>query len=102
MSDKKQNNLNLDISPEVAEGTYSNLVVITHSPSEFIIDFAQTMPGTNNPTIRERIVLAPMHCKRFLNALKENIDRYENQFGMITEPGRRDDGTVPYDILGKA
>ena len=103
MDDKKKQGLSLDFTPDVLTGTYSNLVVISHSPSEFIIDFAQAMPGTKNPTVRQRIVMAPMHAKRFMMALQENVQRFESNFGKISEPqapGMSD--TVPYDIIGKA
>ena len=103
MDDKKKQELSLDFSPEVLKGTYSNLVVISHSPSEFVIDFAQAMPGTKNPTVRQRIVMAPMHAKRFLMALQDNINRFEKTFGSIGEPQMPGMGdTVPYDIIGKA
>jgi hypothetical protein len=103
MDDKKKQELNLDFTPDVLTGTYSNLVVISHSPSEFIIDFAQAMPGTKNPTVRQRIVMAPMHAKRFMMALQDNVNKFEHTFGAISEPqmpGMSD--TVPYDIIGKA
>ena len=96
-------NLKLDIAPDVARGTYSNLAIITHSPTEIILDFAQMMPGTQNPTVRERIVMNPIHAKRLLNALTENISKFEQNFGVIEEPMPMHDGnTVPYNLLGKA
>lgn len=100
--DPKQNqqNLKLNIAPEVAEGTYSNLVVISHSPTEIIMDFAQMVPGVDGATVRQRIIMNPVHAKRTLAALNDNIRKYEQQFGQIEEP--MVDGTVPYDILGKA
>ena len=95
-----QQNLKLNIAPEVAEGTYSNLVVISHSPTEIIMDFAQMVPGVDGATVRQRIIMNPVHAKRTLAALNDNIRKYEQQFGPISEPSA--DGTVPYDILGKA
>jgi hypothetical protein len=79
---KKQ--INLDLKPEVAQGTYSNLAIITHSRSEFILDFAAMLPGLAKPEVRSRIVMTPEHCKRLLGALTENINRFENQFGAIS------------------
>ena len=103
MDDKKKQELSLDFTPDVLTGTYSNLVVISHSPSEFIIDFAQDMPGTKNPTVRQRIVMAPMHAKRFMMALQDNVNKCEHTFGAISEPQMPSmSDTVPYDIIGKA
>ena len=99
----KKQNLNLSISDEAAQGTYSNLAVISHSPTEFIVDFAQALPGREGATVRQRILLNPIHAKRLLMALNDNIQKYEQNFGTIVEPsapGNAD--TVPYDILGKA
>ena len=82
---KKQ--LNLELKPEVAQGTYSNLAIISHSRSEFIIDFAAMLPGLQKPEVRSRILMTPEHCKRLLNALVDNIGRYESQFGPISLGG---------------
>jgi hypothetical protein len=97
---EQQNNLKLNINPDVAKGTYSNLVVVSHTPAEIVLDFAQMLPGIEGATVRERIVMSPIHAKRLLAALNDNLKKYEQQFGSITEP--TPDGTVPYDILGKA
>ncbi len=78
---KKQ--LNFELKPEIAQGTYSNLAIISHSRSEFIIDFAAMLPGLPKPEVRSRIVMTPEHCKRLLGALTDNISRYEAQFGPI-------------------
>ena len=97
------NNLNLNISDEVAQGSYSNLAVITHSPAEFILDFAQALPGREGATVRQRIIMNPIHAKRTLAALSDNIKKYEQQFGTINEPRMpMQSDTVPYDIIGKA
>ena len=96
----KEQNLKLNISPEVAKGTYSNLVVVSHNPTEIIVDFAQMLPGIEGAAVRERIIMNPIHAKRLLAALNDNLKKYEQQFGTILE--QRADGTVPYDILGKA
>lgn len=95
--------LKLDIAPDVAKGTYSNLAIISHSPSEIVLDFAQMLPGTPNAQIRSRVIMNPMHAKRLLNALDDNIQKYEQNFGTIIEPNSPSNvETVPYDILGKA
>ena len=80
---KPQSQLSLDLKPEVAKGSYSNLAIISHSHSEFIIDFATTLPGLPKPEISNRIIMTPEHAKRLLNALADNISKYENQFGEI-------------------
>ena len=103
--ENKPQNLNLSISDEVAKGTYSNLAIITHSPAEFIIDFAQALPGKEGATVRERILMNPIHAKRLLMALNDNVKKYENTFGTIDEPhvpGPHD--AIPYDMIpqGKA
>ena len=99
---KEQNNLKLNINPEVAAGTYSNLVVVSHNPSEIVLDFAQMLPGIEGATVRQRIIMNPIHAKRTLAALSDNIRKYEQQFGTIEEPRAAMGDTVPYDILGKA
>lgn len=99
----KPQDLKLNITPDVAQGTYSNLAIISHSPTEMILDFAQMLPGSPEANIRTRVIMNPVHAKRLLNALADNIKKYENNFGTIKEPmapGNAD--TVPYDILGKA
>lgn len=84
MEDKKnQNQLNIELSEEVAQGTYSNLAIITHSPSEFVVDFVRIMPGVPKAPVKSRIVLTPEHAKRLMLALKENINRYESMHGPI-------------------
>lgn len=82
MEEKKE--ISLEIRPEVAKGTYSNLAIITHSHSEFIIDFATILPGLPKPDISNRIVMTPEHAKRLLNALMDNVTKYESQFGLIS------------------
>ena len=100
MANQKEQNLKLNINPEVAKGTYSNLVIVSHNPSEIVLDFAQMLPGLEGATVRERVIMNPIHAKRLLAALSDNLKKYEKQFGTIMEPTA--DGTVPYDIIGKA
>ena len=96
-------NIQIDIAADVAKGTYSNLAIITHSPTEIILDFAQMLPGVKNASVRERIIMNPIHAKRLLNALADNINKFEQNFGFITEPAMPNAAnTVPYDLLGKA
>lgn len=75
--------MNIELTEEVAEGIYSNLAIITHSNTEFVLDFIRVMPGLPKAKVRSRIVLTPEHAKRFLNALADNIDKYEDMHGDI-------------------
>ena len=83
MDQKNQNQLNIELTPEVAEGIYSNLAIISHSTSEFVIDFARIMPGTPKSSVKSRLILTPEHAKRLLFALQENIAKFEKQNGTI-------------------
>ena len=86
MSDiKNQNQFNIELSEDVAEGVYSNLAVITHSPTEFVIDFIRIMPGVPKSKVKSRIILTPEHAKRFVAALSDNIAKYEAVHGPIRE-----------------
>ena len=83
--DNSNNNkqLNIEIAPEMAGGIYSNLAVITHSQSEFIVDFVQMLPGIPKPKVASRIVMTPEHAKRLLMALHDNIAKFESENGEI-------------------
>lgn len=85
MSQPKQEGLNIELSEEMAEGKYSNLAVITHSPAEFILDFIRMMPGVPKAKVISRIVLTPQHAKRLQRALADNLQKYETQHGKIQE-----------------
>ncbi len=82
---QQQNQLNIEISEEISEGTYANLAIITHSHAEFVIDFVNIMPGTPKSKVKSRIIFTPMHAKRFMRAMQENIERYENVHGKIQD-----------------
>lgn len=82
---KNQNQFNIELSEDVAEGVYSNLAVITHSPAEFVIDFIRIMPGVPKSKVKSRIILTPEHAKRFVAALNDNISKYETVHGPIRE-----------------
>ncbi|MCM1532793.1 MAG: DUF3467 domain-containing protein [Bacteroides sp.] len=84
--DKKENPIQLELSAEVAEGIYSNLALITHSQSEFVVDFTRVMPGIEKARVKARIILTPQHAKRLMRALTDNIRKYESMFGAIEEP----------------
>jgi len=80
-----QNQINIEISEEVAEGSYANLAIITHSHAEFVIDFVNVMPGTPKSKVKSRIIFTPQHAKRFMKALTENVQRYEAANGAIKD-----------------
>lgn len=80
-----ENQLNIEISEEIAEGVYTNLAIVTHSPAEFVIDFVNMMPGVPKSRVKSRVVMAPMHAKRLLNALKQNIATFEKENGTIVD-----------------
>lgn len=83
------NQINIELSEDIAEGIYSNLAMIAHSNSEFVIDFIRLMPGVPKAKVKSRIVITPEHAKRFSNALLDNIRKYEETFGTIK---KTDDG----------
>ena len=101
MSDEYQDQqqLNIELSEEVAQGTYSNLAIITHSPSEFVVDFVRVMPGIPKASVKSRIILTPEHAKRLMMALQENILKYESLHGPITIQGGQDN-MVPMSFGG--
>jgi len=82
---KNQNQINIELNEEVAQGIYSNLAVITHMPSEFVIDFIRIMPGIPKAQVKSRIILTPEHTKRLVAALEDNIAKYEAVHGPIRE-----------------
>lgn len=88
MAEKNQNSnqINIELSEEVSEGIYSNLAIISHSHSEFIVDFVRLVPNVPKAKVKSRIILTPQHAKRLMKALNDNIQRYENQFGNIEDP----------------
>ena len=86
MPDQSQpNQINIEISEEVAEGSYANLAIITHSHAEFVIDFVNVMPGTPKSKVKSRIIFTPQHAKRFMKAMTENIGRFESVNGPIQD-----------------
>ena len=85
MSEQQQNQLNIEISEEVAEGQYVNLAIITHSHAEFVVDFVNVMPGTPKSKVKSRIILTPQHAKRLLNAIADNIQKFEDANGPIKD-----------------
>jgi len=97
-----QQQLNIELSEEVAQGTYSNLAVITHSSSEFVIDFLRIMPGIPKANVKSRIILTPEHAKRLLLALQDNLKKYESVHGNIKITGGGDPMIPPMTFGGPA
>lgn len=91
--------INIEVKPEIAQGSYSNLAIITHSKSEFIIDFASILPGMPKPQVSNRLIMTPEHAKRLLIALQDNLIKFENQFGVIdlNNPQQQNGGTFHID-----
>lgn len=115
MANNKENsnqNLNITLKPEIGAGIYSNLAIISHTPSEIYFDFAQLAPGNpgDSAVVHSRIIMSPMHAKRLLVALADNIKKYEEHFGPIEMMSAENDpvdgrgGTIPFDLTpqGKA
>ncbi|WP_025762916.1 DUF3467 domain-containing protein [Dyadobacter tibetensis] len=82
---ENEQQINVELSEEMAEGVYSNLAMIAHSNSEFILDFIRLMPGVPRAKVKARIILTPEHAKRLIGALRENIEKYEDQYGPIQQ-----------------
>lgn len=88
MEEKKEaNQMNIEISEEIADGIYSNLAIISHSNQEFVVDFVRMMPNLPKAKVKSRVILSPSHAKRLMQALEENIRKYEDQHGTIQDSG---------------
>ena len=96
--ENKQQGLQLELPQDVAQGEYANFAIITHSSSDFIIDFARVLPGVPKAQVKSRVILAPEHAKRLLGALQENIFRYEREFGQIKIPTQQERTIAPFDV----
>lgn len=94
----KQGQLQIELPQDVAQGEYANFAIITHSSSDFVLDFARILPGVPKATVKSRVILAPEHAKRLLMALKDNIVRYENAFGTIQLPQQEKGTIAPFNI----
>jgi len=82
---QKKGQINIELDEKVAEGIYSNLAIINHSVSEFVLDFVSIMPGTPKSKVKSRIILTPQHAKRLTKALSDNVKRFENAHGEIKD-----------------
>ena len=97
-SQKEQpNQLNIEISEEISEGIYANLVIITHSHAEFIVDFVNVMPGVLKAKVKSRVVMTPQHAKKLMRALIDNVKRYETQNGVIKD---QEQMSLPFNFGG--
>jgi hypothetical protein len=94
----QENQINIELTDEVAEGIYANLAMIAHSNSEFVIDFIRMMPGVPKAKVKARVVITPEHAKRLLFALQDNIKKYEESFGAIKQ--HQDQGSFPMNFSG--
>ena len=97
-NNKQQNQLQIELPQEVAQGQYANFAIITHSSSDFVIDFARVLPGLPKSQVKSRVILAPEHAKRLLAALQENIVRYEREFGTIKIPNQEPRTIAPFPV----
>lgn len=82
---KADSQLNIELDEKTAEGVYANLVMISHSPEEFILDFIRVMPGVPTARVKNRVIVTPPHARRLLRALHDNIEKYEAMHGEIEE-----------------
>jgi uncharacterized protein (DUF1778 family) len=98
--ENKENQINIELSDEIAEGIYSNLAIISHSSSEFVVDFVRIMPGTPKAHVKSRVILTPEHAKRLLMALQENVAKYESIFGKIKMPEGTPNPLMPLNFNG--
>lgn len=104
MAEIQKQGIDIDLREDIAEGHYSNLAIISHSTSEFILDFATILPGLNKAKVKSRIILTPEHAKRLLYSLQENITRYESDIAKIEipQPQRAEDAILKMGPMGKA
>jgi hypothetical protein len=92
----QQGQMQIELPQDVAQGEYANFAIITHSSSDFVIDFARVLPGVPKAQVKSRVILAPEHAKRLLGALQENIMRYEHEFGPIRIPNQEPRTISPF------
>jgi hypothetical protein len=82
-NENQQQRMEIELDAETAQGKYSNLAIISHSPSEFVLDFAAVLPGVQKAKVKSRIILTPEHAKALMMSLQENVARYERNVGEI-------------------
>jgi len=97
----EEQKLNINLTPEMAEGVYANMAIIAHSPSEFVLDFVRMMPGLKQANVKSRVILTPDQAQKLLFALQDNVAKYEKQFGTIQISGNPAPGsTIPMSFGG--
>lgn len=99
-TEMEDNKMQINLTPEMAEGTYVNLAIIAHSSSEFVIDFVRAMPGVKQANVKSRVILTPEHAKKLLMALQDNVRKYEQQFGHIAGNDNMPSGAMPLSFGG--
>ncbi|MBN2349930.1 MAG: DUF3467 domain-containing protein [Bacteroidales bacterium] len=97
---KNKNQINIELKEDIAQGVYSNLAIITHSSSEFVLDFVRVMPGIPKAEVKSRIILTPEHAKRLLHALKDNIGKFESMHGPIKNVDSSGGSVIPMNFGG--
>lgn len=98
---QQQKKVNVKIDEQIGEGIYANFMMITHSPSEFILDFGRMMPGMPSVKVKSRILVTPQHAKHFMQLLQKNIDNFEQQHGEIKVPGKVEDKDIGFKSTGQ-
>jgi len=97
---QKQNQLNIELSEEMSEGVYSNLAIISHSHSEFVLDFVRLLPNVPKAKVKSRVIMTPEHAKRFLKALHDNLQKYEKLHGAVKE--KKQEPNIPLNFTPTA
>ncbi|MBR4679396.1 MAG: DUF3467 domain-containing protein [Bacteroidales bacterium] len=95
MAEENKNQINIELTNEIAQGTYANLAIISHSSAEFVMDFIRVLPGLPKAQVKSRIIMTPEHAKRLMMALQDNVLRYESQFGKIKNTDGAGSNTLP-------
>jgi Protein of unknown function (DUF3467) len=98
---QQQKKVNVKIDEVIGEGIYANFMMITHSPSEFILDFGRMMPGMPSVKVKSRILVTPQHAKHFMQLLQKNIENFEKQHGEIKVPGKVEDKDIGFKSTGQ-
>lgn len=97
----QNNQFQIELTPEIAQGTYANMVLLAHSSSEVILDFVRVLPGLPKANVQSRIILTPEHAKRLMFALQDNVMRYEKSFGAIHMPEDGPRTIAPFNVNGR-
>ncbi len=98
--ENNDNKLNIELSEEIADGIYSNLAIISHSNSEFVLDFIKVMPGMPKAKVKSRVLMTPEHAKRLIHALQDNVEKFESMHGKIKDLGPGPQGGIPMNFGG--